>query len=347
MLRPFGSEQGNFSLFVLLVFAAAYLFTLPVQYVWASGVAMAAWGAFGAWRLAAVSFAGSLTKPVAGSLPARLMATLAQRENRLREEGHTRLHHADIQLWFGLGCAYALWAFINFLAPVTLEAVAALQLSLNEFWQDLGGPGPEIKLGGNRDALIRQMAFLFCAGVATFTVHSFSYNERYIKQGAIIIVPLFIAGAIYAVLQGALIGAVTYIDTLSWRGAGAGAATVLTAVLPDLKNAHSALMQRWVEQGFYGVAMVYALYLLPVWALVRFMLRAQKYALALLAFATLGVMATLDALLQGSGWVYALSFMGTAFVALVWGHSAYLRPIWAPRLDMPDRDAAFDAEYES
>lgn len=297
MLRPFGSEQGNFSLFLLLVFAASYLFTLPVQAVWASGAAMMMWGAFGAWRLAAIAFAGADTKPAAGSLPARLMATLAQRESRLRAEGHTRLHHADIQLWFGLGCAYALWAFINFIAPVTLQAVASLQLSLNEFWQDVGGPGPEVKLGGNRDALIRQLAFLFCAGVAAFTVHSFSYNERFIRQGALIIVPVFAAGAAYVVLHTPFIGAVTYFDTLSWRGAGAGAATVMTAVLPDLKNTHSALMQRWVEQGLYGVAMVYALYLLPAWALLRFMVTTQKYALGLLAFGAMVVMAILDGVL--------------------------------------------------
>lgn len=341
MLRPFGSEQGNFSLFLLLVFIAAYLFTLPVQTVWASGAAMIAWGAFGAWRLAAISLTGTLqTSPPAGSLPARLVATLAQRESRLREEGHTRLHHADIQLWFGLGCAYALWAFINFIAPVTLHAVSSLQLSLNEFWQDLGGPGPEVKLGGNHDALLRQLAFLFCAGVAAFTVHSFSYNERFIRQGALVLLPVFVAGTVYLILRGPLIGGVTFLDTLSWRGAGAGAATVLTAVLPDLKDAHSALMQRWVEQGFYGVAMVYGLFLLPAWALVRFMVRTQRYALALLALGAMALMALIDGMVQGSVWIYALLFIGTAFMALVWGHSAYLRPFWAPRLDLPEPEEA-------
>lgn len=341
MLRPFGSEQGNFSLFLLLVFIAAYLFSLPVQSVWATGAVMVVWGTFGTWRFAAISLSGTLqTPPPAGSLPARLMATLAQRESRLREEGHTRLHHADIQLWFGLGCAYAVWSFINFIAPVTLQSVASLQLSLNEFWQDLGGPGPEVKLGGNRDALLRQIAFLFCAGVAAFTVHSFSYNERFIRQGALVILPVFVAGTMYLVLRGPMIGGITFLDTLSWRGAGAGAATVMTAVLPELKEAHSTLMQRWVEQGFYGVVMVYALYLLPAWALMRFMIRAQRYHLPMLALSVMVLMALVDGMVQGGPWVYALLFIGTAFIALVWGHSAYLRPFWAPRLEMPEGEEA-------
>ena len=341
MLRPFGSEQGNFSLYLLLVFAAAYLMTFPIQSVWASGVAMVLWGAFGVWRLAAISFAAPQQSDK-GSLPARLMATLAERESRLREEGHTRLHHADIQLWFGLGCAYAVWAFINFIAPATLDALAQLQLSLNEFWQDLGGPGPEVKLGGNRDALIRQLSFLFCAGVAAFTVHSFSYNETFIRQGALVLLPVFAAGAGLLMLQGALVGGVTFLDNLSWRGAGAGAATVLTAVLPDLKEGHSALMQRWIEQGVYGVAMVYALYLLPAYALTRFMVLSGRKMLAFLALMTLAGMVFLDGFMMGSGWVYGLMFIGTAFVGLAWGHSAYLRPFWAPRIDEPEEAVEFD-----
>ena len=126
MLRPFGSEQGNFSLFLLLVMISSALFTLPAQSFWASGGAMVIWGAFGFWRLAVISFYAGRSSKIA-SLPARLMATLDEREHRLRSEGHSRLHHLDIQLWFALGCFYALWVGINYIAPAPLESVTTLQ----------------------------------------------------------------------------------------------------------------------------------------------------------------------------------------------------------------------------
>lgn len=335
MLRPFGSEQGHFSLFLLLVFAAAFLFTLPVSSVWASGLSIILWGGFGAWRLATLSFAPDALRNGA-SLPARLMATLAQRESRLREEGHTRLHQADIQLWFALGCAYALWTLANFLLPAVPGTLISLQLSLNEFWQGGGpGSGPEIKLGGNPDALIRQLSFLFCCGVAAFTVHSFSYNETFIRQAALLLLPVFTVCAIVLATRGTAVVGVSYLDDLSWRGAGAGAATVMTAIVPELREGQSSLMQRWIEQGLCGVLFVYGLYALPAMAMVRFMIRSGRRMVALLSLATMAAMLCLDVLMMAGGWVSGLLFMGTSFAALAWGHSAYLRPFWAPVVDSP------------
>jgi hypothetical protein len=332
MLRPFGSEQGNFSLFILLVLLSASLFTLPQQNFWASGGAMMIWGAFGFWRLAVISFYEG-RKSKLTSLPAKLMATLDDREHRLRIEGHTRLHHKDIQVWFALGCMYAVWTAINFLIPAHIQALTTMQLGLNEFWRDVGGQGPEVRLGGNRDALVRQVAFLFCAGVASFTVHSFSYNETFIRQAALILLPVFTVCSIILIMMGAQVTSLSLFDDLTWRGAGSGAANLLAAMMPDLKSGHSTLMQRGLEQGLIGVMVVYILYLLPAYGLVRYMVRSGRKLIGLLALAVLAALWFVDTMLMESGMVRGLLFMGSAFVALAWGHTAYLRPYWAVKIE--------------
>lgn len=331
MLRPFGSEQGNFSLFLLLVLVSAFLFTLPQQNFWASGGAMMIWGAFGFWRLAVISFYEG-RKSKLTSLPAKLMATLDDREHRLRVEGHTRLHHKDIQVWFALGCIYALWVGINFLIPAHMSALTDLQLSLNEFYKEMGG-GPEVRLGGNGDALVRQLSFLFCAGVASFTVHSFSYNENFIRQAALVLIPVITVCSIVLIATGAQVSGISLLDNLSWRGAGSGAANLLAAMMPDLKTEHSTLMQRGLEQGMIGMMVIWILYFLPALALVRYMVRSGRRMVALLGLAVLAALWFADTLLITGGSVRGLLFMGSAFVALAWGHTAYLRPYWAVKIE--------------
>lgn len=331
MLRPFSSEQGNFSLFMVLVVLSAYLFTLPHASFWASGGAMMLWGAFGFWRLAVISFYDGRSTKIA-SLPARLMATLDEREHKLRQHGHSRLHHLDIQIWFALGCAYALWVGINFLSPVPVAAMADLQLSLNDFWQDVGGQGPEIKLGGNGDMLVRQVSFLFCLGVAAFTVHSFSYNENFIRQAGLVILPVFVicAGAVAA---GGLLHTVPVPSTLTWRGAGSGAAHMLGAMLPDTPQNPSFFMRRLIEQGMIGAGLVLLLYVVPTAGLVRFMVRSGRKAVTLSALAVLAVVVGIDVMGAAGGLGAGVLFMGAAYLALAWGHSAYLRPYWYTQIE--------------
>lgn len=335
MVRPFGSEQGNFSLFILLVLLSAYLFTLPQASFWVSGGVMMIWGAFGFWRLAVISFyEGRSTKLAA--LPARLMATLDERDHKLRQHGYNRLHHLDIQLWFAAGCAYAVIVALTFLIPAPVQAVVDLQLSMNDFWQELGGQGPEVRLGGNADALVRQLAFLFCMGVAAFTVHSFSYSENFIRQAGLVILPVFLVMAVIAAVLPVAAPVVPVPGDMPWRGAGAGAVSVVEAMNTQAPLSHSFFARRVIEQGFVGADLLYLLYLLPGAALVRYMARSGRKAVGLSALAVMGVMAWLDIMLPAGGMVAGILFMGTAYVALAWGHSAYLRPYWALKIaDQP------------
>lgn len=333
MLRPFGSEQGNFSLFAGLVLLTGLAFSQPVAVFWVSGGAMMAWGAFGVWRLATISLDTGLFAKRGKSLPERLIATIDLRERNRRIEGHSRLHGLDIQLWFLLACLYALWALVSFFFPAPVQALSDMQISLNEFWQSAGmGAVPDIRLDGNRDALVRQMAFLFCSGVAAFIVHSFSYNEKFIQQAALILLPVFICGAAAVMWRSGFLDSPVVGDP-SLRGAGAGAGRLVLAMLPDQGRSHSMMTQRWIEQGIPGAVAVYALYAVPGWALIRFAAMTGRKLVTGCGLLCLGLMAILDLAAVHSVWTPALLFVGTGFIALCWGHTAYLRPYGAPRLE--------------
>jgi cell division protein FtsW (lipid II flippase) len=209
---------------------------------------------------------------------------------------------------------------------------------VNDFWQDFGGTGPEIRLGGNADALVRQQAFLFCMGVAAFTVHSFSYSENFIRQAGLVILPVFLMLAVIAAAlpQGAPLARLS--AELSWHGAGAGAIKVIEAMNSQTPaQAHSFFVRRVIEQGVVGTSLLYLLYLLPGVALVRYMVRSGRKAVGLSALAVMAVMAGLDIMVPAGGMVVGILFMGTAYVALAWGHSAYLRPYWALKLGDPQQ----------
>lgn len=288
-------------------------------------MAMGAMGVLGFWRFSTLDEPDKYP-PRRTSLPARLLAALKKVERMAANTGARRLNHMDILVCFFLAVLLFGWTMINSFFPSYPENLQDLRISLEKFWEALGQEnGSETHI--NAPLFFRQIAFLFCTGIAGFLAHSYAYKPEHVRQAALILLPVLCLGTALLLVRYGTVEHASYPAFFHARGAGTGSVDMLVSISPELKEGGSTLWTRLVEQGVTGVLLVYALFVPAAFSLLRFFVqRPDRRLIALCGLICLLILFLIDSFWLHTAYTQSLFFCGIVMICLCWGHAGFQYP---------------------
>ena len=175
-------EQRSFVCFIFVTLITAVLLSLSTNSLWPQGVSLLLWGGFGLWRLSVLSERLQHFYERLNILPARLMASLKNREKKARNFAHDRLESTNVRLWLSFSGAYLVWIIVK----SKISTPDYLNEETTDFFNAIGIESKPSFLSTND---LREAAYFLSFFLMILLAQSYAYAKQAIKQASIFFLP--------------------------------------------------------------------------------------------------------------------------------------------------------------
>ncbi len=286
-----------------------------------------------AWGLLSLRRVLMLTEPLhkyAGhnkkSLPVRLLGALGIREEERRQAILTHFSHPTISFWLACGLAYAGLVVFCTLKPDQPPTLQALDQAVAAFWAAAWSvPNQEAQSIVNANASLSSLSGVFCVlmpfALMTGLAHTYVRSPVY-SQIALLVTGI-LAGAIFA---GVIAGPGFSGQGMTWQslerpfGSGPGTASLMVSLAPGVESYYSPLLRRYLELGWTGVALVYAIGVLAAGVFLGDLLVYRSVeSYAFMGLGLLAIIGIQDICTLYSSWTNPLNFIAWTGISFCWG----------------------------